>query len=422
VPNDNSSKQNLIFILLIALLAVCFYNMHQISVFEKRTEIKIERARDFAAKLAAQKLYHEAAAHIEKYLSDDLVTPEEVESASIYLADLYFEHIQNYEKAMAAYLKVLFKFPATKYKNDLERRVIECKDRLGRRLEAANDLETIERGQAAKITPPNAGQAAATATNENSIVVAKIGDTSITMTDYLGELDSLFKQSQIDLSNPQNRRKLLKDVIARKVLLKLANSKRFDTDAQILKKVNSAREQMMIEKLLNDEVFSKTEVDEMSLKLYYDAHKNEMRTPDKYKFDYLVLNDNTEAVSIALNNDSVKFSNYASLQTPFAPLGEISAAAEIDLSEATTEITAAVPGDIIKKAIKRVDGSFAVLKLTNFIKGDTLPFETVKNDILSRLTAQKRENDMQNYIMKNFAELNVVIFDEVFKRETVKEK
>lgn len=421
MPNDNGLKQNIIFILLITLLAVCFYNMRQISVFEKRTEIKIERARDFAAKLASQKLYHEAAAHIEKYLSDNLVAPEEVESTSIYLADLYFEHIHDYEKAMAAYLKVLFKFPATKYKNDLERRVIDCKDRLGRRLEAANDLETINnRGAASKKTPAEAGSPAAT--DENSIVVAKIGETSVTMTDYLNELDSLFKQSQMDLSNPENRRKLLKDVIARKVLLKLANSKRFDTDAQILKKVNSAKEQIMIEKLLNEEVFSKTEVDEMSLKLYYDAHKNEMRTPDKYKFDYLVLNDSTEAVSIASNNDSAKFSSYASLQTPFAPLGEIAAAAEIDLSEATAEIAAAVPGEIIRKAIKRVDGSFAVLKLTNFIKGDILPFESVKNDILSRLTAQKRENDLQNYIMKNFAELNVVIFDEVFKRENVKEK
>lgn len=395
--------------------------MLQISVFKERAEVKIERARDFAAKLASEKLYHEAAAHIEKYLNDNLVAPEEIESAYIYLADLYFEHIHNYEKAMAAYLKVLFKFPATKYKNDLQRRVIECKDRLGRRLEAANDLETIARLEAAKKTPA-AADAPAPATGENSIVVAKIGGTDITMTDYLSELDSLFDQSRIDLSNPENRRKLLKDVIARKVLLKLAGSKRFDIDAQILKKANSAKEQMMIEKLLNDEVFSKTEVDEISLKLYYDAHKNEMRTPDKYKFDYLVLTDNTEAVSIAMNNDTAKFSSYASRQTPFASLEQIAAAAELDLSEATAEIAAAAPGEIVKKAVSRADGSFAVLKLTNYIKGDTLPFESVKNEILARLTAQKRENDLQNYIMKNFAELNVVIFDDIFKRESVKEK
>jgi len=395
--------------------------MLQISVFKERAEVKIERARDFAAKLASEKLYHEAAAHIEKYLNDNLVAPEEIESAYIYLADLYFEHIHNYEKAMAAYLKVLFKFPATKYKNDLQRRVIECKDRLGRRLEAANDLETIARLEAAKKTPA-AADAPAPATGENSIVVAKIGGTDITMTDYLIELDSLFDQSRIDLSNPENRRKLLKDVIARKVLLKLAGSKRFDIDAQILKKANSAKEQMMIEKLLNDEVFSKTEVDEISLKLYYDAHKNEMRTPDKYKFDYLVLTDNTEAVSIAMNNDTAKFSSYASRQTPFASLEQIAAAAELDLSEATAEIAAAAPGEIVKKAVSRADGSFAALKLTNYIKGDTLPFESVKNEILARLTAQKRENDLQNYIMKNFAELNVVIFDDIFKRESVKEK
>ncbi len=412
--NISNTKYNIIVLFFIALSAAALYNTYKIDALQKRAEIKVENAREFAAKLVSQKLYHEAAEYIANYLKNELVSPVEVESASIYLADLYFEHIHDYEKAMALYLKVLFKFPATGYKNDIQRRIIECKDRLGRRLEAANDLENIQ-----AISKKSAAAAASTA--ENSITVAKIGDIAITMSDYLNELDSLFARSNIDLSNPDNRKKLLKEVIVRKVLLKLAGSRRLDTDSGILKRTSAAREQMMIEKLLEDEVFSKTSVDEMSLKLYYDANKNEMRTPDK--FDYVVLKDDTVAVSIISSDSGPSiFSSYASHQTPFATLEEISAAIEIDLNEATSEISAASPGVIVKKIFKKTDGSLAVFKLTNFIKGDMLPFDSVKENIRALLTTRKRETDLQNYIMKNFAELNVIIFDDVFKRESVKEK
>lgn len=415
MKTDTDFRQNIIIISLIAVLAACVYNAVQINNLEERAELKVKGAREFAGKLAAQKLYLEAAAHIEKYLGDNLVAPAEVESTLIYLADLYFEHIGNYEKAMAFYLKALFMFPATKYKNDIERRVIECKDRLGRRLEAANDLDAIN---AAEKAVQQNKTAAAPSTVENSVVVARIGETSITMADYLSELDSLFAESQVDISKPENRARLLKEVIVRKVLGKIARSKRLDSDSQISRQLNLVREKLMIDKLLNEEVFSKTEVDEMSMKLYYDAHKNEMRTPDKYKFEFIGLADKTEAVAISSGGDANKFSSYASRQTQFAPLDEISAAVEADLSAITGEISASRPGEIVKAPAVKPDGTFVVLKLSNFIKGDILPYESVKQAVKNALTAQKRENDLQNYIMKNFAELNVVVYDDVFKRES----
>ncbi|EKD68326.1 MAG: hypothetical protein ACD_47C00697G0002 [uncultured bacterium] len=412
---ENSLRENIILLALMLLIAAVFYNMSRLGDFERRAELRVTNAREFAAKLASQKLYHEAAAHIEKYLNDNLVAPEELEATQIYLADLYFENIGNFEKAMAAYLKVLYLFPASKYKNDIDRRVIECKDRLGRRLEAANDLESIkEKEKKPAGAPP--------ATAENSLVVAKIGDLSITMADYLGELDSLFAGSGADISKPENRVRLLKEVIIRKVLLKIARAKRLDSDAQILKNLNSAKDKMMIDKLLNEEVFSKTAVDDMSMQLYYDAHKNEMRTPDKYKFDYITLTDRTEAVSIASAGDAAKFASYASRQTTFSPLGEIAASMETDIFSITGEIALARPGDIVKVPAARSDGTFAVMKLTNYIAGDILPFESVKDGIKQGLTAQKRENDLQNYVMKNFAEMNVVIFDDVFKKESGEKK
>jgi len=306
-------------------------------------------------------------------------------------------------------------FPATKYKNDIERRVIECKDRLGRRLEAANDLDAINAAEKAKQQNKTA---AAPSTVENSVVVARIGETEITMADYLSELDSLFAESQVDVSKPENRARLLKDVIARKVLAKIARSKRMDSDSQISRQLNLAREKLMIDKLLNEEVFSRTEVDEMSMKLYYDANKNEMRTPDKYKFEFISLADKTEAVAIASGGDANKFASYAVQQTQFAPLSEISAALQADLPAITGEISASKPGDIVKAPAVKPDGTFVVLKLSGFIKGDILPYESVKQAVKNELTARKRENDLQNYIMKNFAELNVVVYDDVFKRES----
>jgi len=411
-----NGKSNLIIVLIILAVLVGALNYYKISAYEGRVEKKVENAREVAGLLASEKLYSEAAAYIESYLKQQYPSPSELEPTMMYLADLYMDNINDYEKAMANYLKLLHKFPDTKYKNDVQRRIIECKSRLGRRLEAMHDLENYKAKNS-----PGASSAKSSATSENEVVVAKIGSEKITMREYLGSLDETLKGAGVDVADVEQRIKLLKTIIVKKVLKKIAISNRFDSDREILKIVENEKERLMIEKLLERDVTSKVEVDEMAMKLYYDAHKNQMRTEDRYKFEYVEISNETEAASISSTADSKRFASLSPRETPFSNLMEISGRLSANLFEATSEISAAAQGEIVKKYIASSAGNFIVLRLMNLIKGEIIPFEKVKDEIRRALTAQKREDEVQNYIMKNFAEMNVVIYEDVFLRESAKD-
>ena len=411
-----NGKSNLIIVLIILAVLVGALNYYKISAYEGRVEKKVENAREVAGLLASEKLYSEAAAYIESYLKQQYPSPSELEPTMMYLADLYMDNINDYEKAMANYLKLLHKFPDTKYKNDVQRRIIECKSRLGRRLEAMHDLENYKAKNS-----PGASSTKSSATSENEVVVAKIGSEKITMREYLGSLDETLKGAGVDVADVEQRIKLLKTIIVKKVLKKIAISNRFDSDREILKIVENEKERLMIEKLLERDVTSKVEVDEMAMKLYYDAHKNQMRTEDRYKFEYVEISNETEAASISSTADSKRFASLSPRETPFSNLMEISGRLSANLFEATSEISAAAQGEIVKKYIASSAGNFIVLRLMNLIKGEIIPFEKVKDEIRRALTAQKREDEVQNYIMKNFAEMNVVIYEDVFLRESAKD-
>jgi len=55
------------------------------------------------------------------------------------------------------------------------------------------------------------------------------------------------------------------------------------------------------------------------------------------------------------------------------------------------------------------------LKLTDLRRGELVPFDSVKERIRQVLLSKKRDEEIQNFVMKCFADLNVVIYEEAFR-------
>lgn len=401
---------------LIAVLAACglivsLTNHFQISGMEKKIEAKATDARKFAGTLVAQKLFRDAASYLEGHLEKNPVAPEERESILLYLAGIYQENLSDHEKAMATYLRLLHEFPATRYRADAERRIVECKEKLGRRFEALNDMAALSERERESAKKPSA----AAGTGEVAVTVARIGEETMTMKDFAYEVDSLFQKSLPEgIDRRETKIRLLKDIIAQKVLKKVATMKRIDMNPDIIKKAEAARTQLLIQKLLQDEVASKVTVDEMSMRLYYDAHRSEMTLPDTYRFSYIETADATEAVNIARESDAKRFFEKSPKEAQPGTLHEVSAAIGADLSVITSEIALAKPGEIVKAAAPSANGMI-VLKLSEVKRGELVPFESVKERIRHGLLEKKREEEIQSFIMKCFADLNVVIYEEAFR-------
>ncbi len=376
-------------------------------------EAKATDARKFAGTLAAQKLHREAASFLERHLSENLVRPEEREATLLYLANMYLDGVGDIEKAMAAYMRLLHEYPATKFAGDAGRRIIECKERLGRRLEAMTDMAGLD-GREKNSVPARP----APSTAENSVVVAKIGDEKMTMSDFARYADELSARGvSFNFEKKDDKIRVLKEVVAQEVLKRIAAMKRIDIDAEVLKKIDAARTQLMIQKLLETEVISKVAVDEMSTRLYYDAHREEMRKPDSIKLSYIEVPGETEAVAITSGAAGAQaFSSRSPKQTAAGGIMEISAEVGADLTAVTSEIALANNGDILKKYVRKPGSdSFLVFRREHYIKGESYPFEAVKDAISRNLLAKKREEEIQNYILKNFGGMSVVLYEEAFK-------
>ncbi|HNY10504.1 MAG TPA: peptidylprolyl isomerase [Candidatus Wallbacteria bacterium] len=403
---------NTVAVIAALTMILSFFNLMESRKLSSGYEAKATDARKFAGTLAAQKLYHEAASFLERHLTENLVRPEEREATLLYLANIYLDNVGDIEKAMATYMRLLHEYPATKFAGDAGRRIIECKERLGRRLEAMTDMAAA--GEAEKnLKKP----AAAPSTSENSVVVAKIGDDKMTMSDFVRYADELSARGiSFNFEKKDDKIKILKEVVAQEVLKRIAAMKRIDIDADVLKKIEAARTQLMIQKLLETDVISKVSVDDMSVKLYYEAHRDEMRKPDSIKLSYVEVNGETDAVAIISGSGAQAFSSRSPKQTASGGIMDLSAEIGVDITALTSEIALANNGDIIKKYVKRPGAdSFLVFRREHFIKGEAYPFEAVKEAVSRNLLAKKREDEIQNYILKNFGGMNVVLYEDAFR-------
>lgn len=404
--------------LLIFILGFCSLNLYYSSMFDVKQEAKVIDSRKFAGVLVSQKLYKDAAELLKKHLAENLIAPSERESTLLYLADIYLENLMEYENAMAVYLRLLYEYPETKFKIDAERKILECKEKLGRRFEAMTEMAALEDKNKKGL---QSGARAGT-TAENSITVAKIGDEIITMTDFAREVDVLYEGMAANFAKDRDSRiKLLKEVVAQKVLKRTAASKRFDSDPEILKKTDKFKTQLMLQKLLNDDVVTKVTVDDLAVSLYYEGHKNEMRTPDLYKFDYVSLNDETAANELISDGGSGKFAAHSPKVTGLYDIQKLSAELNCDFSEGTAEISTAKHGDIVKKIFKKMDGGYLVLKIAEIQKGQQLPLESVKEKIRQSLLSQKTEAEIQSYVIKKLAEMKVTFYEEAFSNASTDE-
>lgn len=127
-------------------------------------------------------------------------------------------------------------------------------------------------------------------------IVAKIGDKKITVADFeriLGYVDS--ERQKLLEKNPQLKEAFLKQIVQSMVIADLAKKKGFDKKADVKEQLKLFSDGFLANEYLKKEVASKITVSDDDMKLYYDGHKDEFKTPETVRARHILVRVDTSA-------------------------------------------------------------------------------------------------------------------------------
>jgi tetratricopeptide (TPR) repeat protein len=227
-------------------------------------EIEPAKQRDFANALVNEELYAQAIKEYKTYLKVARLSNTEKAKINYIIANLYMDRLHDYEEALAHYLRILHVYGAGELENEVNRRRIECLERLGRALDAQHHLEQITALEKSSVSEVKKGEP-----------LAKIGNRIITEEELKANIPPYMQDSI--LKDKDKKLEFLKQYIASELMYDTAKRKGYDRDKEILRQVHEIKKNMMIQKLIQEEIKDETKINTVDMKLYYQAHK------DKYK-------------------------------------------------------------------------------------------------------------------------------------------
>jgi tetratricopeptide (TPR) repeat protein len=263
-----SSKSNPILLITLALmgvlLVVSILNYLQLrGMAESRLDYSLQQ--DLAAELEDSRLYSQAVTEYERLLDLGGLDKRRQANINFIIGNIYLNHLTDYENAAARFIQAKLLNPESELKDKTNKALVICFEGMGRSLEAQRQLE---RSTYLDQTEPE---------KKGGAVVAKIRDREITMNELESEIEKLPPSAQAQFSDREGKLKFLQGYVGSELLYHAALRRGLDKDKDLQEGISQFRKQMMINRLLADEIPQDVEIGQGEIELYFDAHKEEFK-------------------------------------------------------------------------------------------------------------------------------------------------
>ena len=232
--------KNMIFhLLILGILAISFAGCQSGS----KPNLTAEQKRQLANVLYNQQLYEQAVNEYVDYLQNYPLDVKEQASISYMIANIYFERLQDYENALAYYLRIKQLYPESSIQSEATKKMVECLERLRRSTDAQQMVE-----QTAAL---DESQKPSTRPGE---VIARIGSREVTTGDLQLEINRLPVYIQEQIKSREQKIEFLKNFIAQELLYDSAKRKGLEKDKEVREGLILAEKSLMTQKLLQEEI------------------------------------------------------------------------------------------------------------------------------------------------------------------------
>ncbi len=237
---------------------------------KKQTAISEDACLQLANAYYNNGLYQAAVDQYLRYINDYNLEAGRQANTYYTIGNIYFERLNDYEKALEYYFKVKYLYPQSKLQNDVSKKIVACLERLERSQDAVRVMESeaaLDTSQAHKSRP--------------GAVLAEIGSRKITQGDLDFEIGKMPPYLQDQFQNRENKKELLQQLILQDLLYESAKRKGLDKDKEVIEGVFQAKKSLMANKLLQQELASRVKIEPEEIELYYKANKEKYVEKDK---------------------------------------------------------------------------------------------------------------------------------------------
>ena len=134
-------------------------------------------------------------------------------------------------------------------------------------------------------------------------VLAKIGDHTVTLGDYVAALEHMDQFDRLRYQSPERRKELLNEMINVELLAGEATAKGYDKDPMAQQELRAILRDAMLQQARKG-AETPAEIPEADVRAYYEAHKGDYRDPERRRFSVIVAKD--EAAAGALIDQAKK--------------------------------------------------------------------------------------------------------------------
>lgn len=408
-------------------LFVTLYGARQGETSSSDSGLSPEAAKELALKLERQGIGDRAAEAWKEYLSQ--ATTGTTERAKVwYRIGKIYQEAGVYEQALEAYYRSEGHAQIPELESDLSRRIQECLEASGKF--AALRYELADRVGIDK-TEASAGEE----------VLAEIGTHKITKSGLdrriedqierqLAQLKAFMAEDRIKsqkeallkrLSNAQERRRFLSQIVLEEILYRKAREDKLGEDPDVRAILRDAERSILAQQVLEKEMAGQIKITPGDLQTYYEAHKPEYVEPEQVQISHILTKDRETADTLLKRLDQgEKFADlakeYSLDDTTRDRAGEIDGwirkGESIPGMGESEEVIKAVfdtgAGEFSKQTIQS-DKGFHIIKVRGRKAEHQRTFDDVRSEVYRALRSQK-ESEVQQTLLSQLKErYNVVI-------------
>ncbi len=251
-----------ILVLILTLFTACSEN--------KQNLISEDKKLNLANNFYNNELYEAAINEYEDYVILYQIDDNRKANTYYIIANIYFERIHDYEKALEYYFRIKYLFPESNLQDEVGKRIVNCLERLERSQDAQRVLNNETALIQDEIEEHKPGE-----------VICTIGDKKITQRDLDFEISQLPPYMQGQFENREQKLQFLKQHIAQELLYDSAKRKGLDKDKEILEGTFRAKKGLMTQKILNEEIQKMINISEDDVEMYYKANLEKYAEKDE---------------------------------------------------------------------------------------------------------------------------------------------
>lgn len=251
--------------------------------------VRGEGRRDLAGKLLSAGLKGKAIEQYELYLAEADLASDRRAKITYTLGTLCIEE-GDYEDALSWLYQVEMLDPKTELAPEVGSKIVACLERLGRFAQAQYSLD-------ARSSLDKAGRDEF----KGDEVVARVGNDVITLGELDEAIDALPEWMRSAVEDPAQKRAFLEQYVAEELIFQKAKRLELDKDPSVRKQAERATRQLMIQKVLEDEIKAKVKISDDDVDLYYRAHADRYGEKEAFKIRMMKVDaDQLQGVRQAL--------------------------------------------------------------------------------------------------------------------------